>query len=91
MEFEYNCIEDLIFSPSFGDWVLSKKSRENKFWIEWENRNSHKIKMINTAKAIIHALQINFDIMPENEVNGEISKLMSVIINLNSGDGYKYR
>ena len=46
--------------------------------------------MINRAKAIIHALQINFDIMPENKVNDEISKLMSVIINLSSRDGYKY-
>ena len=72
--FECNGIEDLIFNSSFRNWVLSRQSSEAEFWENWKKQNPNKIEFINHSKAVIYALQINFDTLSNEQVNEEILK-----------------
>ncbi len=74
--FECNDIEDLVFNHSFRSWILAKRSPETQFWKNWEKRNQDKTEIINCAKAIIYALQIDFDTLSDEQVNEEISKVI---------------
>ena len=70
--FECNGIEDLVFNPSFRTWVLAGQTPETEFWTEWENQNPDKTELLNYAKAIIYAMQIDFKTLTNEQVNEEV-------------------
>ncbi len=72
--FECNGIEDLVFNSSFRNWVLSHQSPEAELWEDWKKQNPDKIEFINHSKAIIYALQIDFDTLSNDQVHEEILK-----------------
>jgi transmembrane sensor len=72
----YNSLEDLVFSRSFRNWVLDGNSPEADFWSGWLAKNPDKLEMVNQAKAIIYALQLNLRPLPEETVEREIDKVL---------------
>jgi hypothetical protein len=74
MWFKYNGIEDLVFNSSFRNWVLAGQSSQTTMWTEWEKQNPDKAELIKCAKAIVCALQIDFDTLSNDQVNEEIAK-----------------
>jgi transmembrane sensor len=57
--FECNSMEDLVFSRSFRNWVFNRDSPEAGFWENWIARNPDKQGLVDHAKAVIYALQLN--------------------------------
>jgi transmembrane sensor len=72
----YNTLEDLVFSRSFRNWVLNEIAPEADFWTDWLARNPEKHPMVNQAKAIIYALQLNLRPLPEETVEREIGRVL---------------
>ena len=72
----YNSLEDLVFSRSFRNWVLNENTPEADFWSGWLAENPDKQEMVNQAKAIIYALQLNLRPLPEETVEREIGKVL---------------
>lgn len=73
---ECNDIEDLIFNRSFQTWVLSGDPKESVFWDNWIAQHPEKLKLLNDAKAILYALQINFKALSSEDIDGEIKKIL---------------
>lgn len=73
---EYNSIEDLVFSRSFRNWVLTGDSSEAGFWEDWIARNQDRLEIVNHAKAIIYALQINRRELSEDDIEHEITRIL---------------
>lgn len=72
----YNTLEDLVFSSSFRNWVLKGDTPESDFWMDWQARHPDKTEMINQAKAIIYALQLNLRPLADDAVNREIERVL---------------
>jgi ferric-dicitrate binding protein FerR (iron transport regulator) len=72
----YNTLEDLVFSRSFRNWVLKGNAPEADFWMDWLARNPDKQEVVNQAKAIIYALQLNLRPLPEEVVEREIVQVL---------------
>jgi transmembrane sensor len=72
----YNTLEDLVFSRSFRNWVLNENAPEADFWTDWLARNPEKHPVVNQAKAIIYALQLNLRPLPEETVEREIGAVL---------------
>jgi len=73
---EYNSLEDLVFSRSFRNWVLQKNSPEAGFWESWAGRHPEKTALIQHAKAIIYALQPNWQQLTEEEIDTAVQKIL---------------
>lgn len=73
---DFKTLEDLVFSRSFRDWVLKGDTREADFWADWQARNPDMREIINQAKAIIYALQLNLRPLPEEKVDREITRVL---------------
>ena len=73
---EYNTLEDLVFSHSFRNWVLKGDTPEADFWSNWVARNPEKTGMVNHAKAIIFALQLNLRPLSDDAVDTEVRKVL---------------
>ena len=84
--FKCDNIEDLIFNKSFRNWVLYKQSQDTLFWESFVLENPDKYKLINDAKAIIYALQVNFKTLREEDINDEIRKVLLKINNQTHAD-----
>ena len=74
--FEYNSMEDLVFSRSFRNWVLDRTATEAGFWENWVSRHPEKREMVNHAKAVIYALQNNLQRLSEEEIDTEVQKAL---------------
>jgi len=74
--FECKTIEDLLFSRSFRNWVLHKNSPEAEFWENWVAQNPDKIELVNRAKSIVYAVQLNFSPLGEEAIQGEINNVL---------------
>jgi transmembrane sensor len=74
--FEYNSMEDLVFSRSFRNWVLDRDSPEAGFWEDWVTRNPEKSPMVHHAKAVIYALQLNLKKLSDEEIDTEVKKAL---------------
>jgi len=72
----YNTLEDLVFSGSFRNWVLHGTTPEADFWADWQARNPDKQELINQAKAIIYALQLNLRPIGDEAVEEEITRVL---------------
>jgi transmembrane sensor len=72
----YNSLEDLVFSRSFRNWVLNDNTPETDFWSGWLAENPDRQEMVNQAKAIIYALQLNLRPLSEETVEREIGKVL---------------
>jgi len=73
---EYNTLEDLVFSTSFRNWVLKGDSPEAGFWESWADRHPEKTALIQHAKAIIYALQPNWQQLTEEEIDTAVRKIL---------------
>src|SRR5690242_20838450 len=73
---EYNSLEDLVFSRSFRNWVLQESSPEAGFWEGWADRHPEKTALIQHAKAIIYALQPNWQQLTEEEIETAVQKIL---------------
>jgi ferric-dicitrate binding protein FerR (iron transport regulator) len=73
---EYNSLEDLVFSRSFRNWVLQENSSEAGFWESWVARHPEKTALIHHAKAIIYALQPNWQQLSEEDIDAEVWKIL---------------
>jgi len=73
---EYNSLEDLVFSGSFRNWVLQEDSPEAGFWESWAERHPEKTALIQHAKAIIYALQPNWQQLTEEEIDVAVQKIL---------------
>jgi hypothetical protein len=74
--FECTTVEDLLFNRSFRTWVLNRDSPESAFWENWIAENANKADLINRAKSIVYALQLNFKALDEEAIDGEIKKVL---------------
>lgn len=74
--FEYNSMEDLVFSRSFRNWVLDRNSPETGFWEDWVIRNPDKRNLVHHAKAVIYALQLNPKKLSDEEIDTEVKKAL---------------
>ena len=74
--FECTTVEDLLFNRSFRTWVLNRNSPESAFWENWIAENASKSELINRAKSIVYALQLNFKALDEEAIDGEIKKVL---------------
>ena len=68
--------EDLVFSRSFRNWVLGSEAAEAGFWENWLIRHPEKLELVQNAKAIIYALQLNLRNLSGEEIEGEIGRAM---------------
>jgi ferric-dicitrate binding protein FerR (iron transport regulator) len=73
---EYNNLEDLVFSRSFRNWVLQGNSPEAGFWESWAERHPEKTALIQHAKAIIYALQPDWQQLTEEEIDTAVQKIL---------------
>ncbi|HUB60960.1 MAG TPA: FecR domain-containing protein [Puia sp.] len=76
MSSEFNSMEDLVFSRSFRNWVLSGESPERTFWDHWIERNPDKAEMVKNARAAIYALHLHTTAVPADEIDEEIRKAL---------------
>src|ERR1700748_1318716 len=74
--FECNSMEDLVFSRSFRNWVFNRDSPESEFWENWIARNPDKRGMVDHAKAVIYALQLNPAMLSEEDIEAEVRKAL---------------
>src|SRR5882757_7445788 len=73
---EYNTLEDLVFSRSFRNWVLKGHTPEADFWANWVAQNPDKQNLVNHARAVIYALQLNLRPLPEEIIHTEVGKVL---------------
>jgi len=73
---EYNNLEDLVFSRSFRNWVLQGDSPEAVFWENWADRHPERTALIQHAKAIIYALQPNWQQLTEEEIDTAVTRIL---------------
>jgi ferric-dicitrate binding protein FerR (iron transport regulator) len=74
--FEFNSLEDLVFSRSFRNWVFDRNAPEAGFWEDWVVRNPDRREMVQHAKAVIYALQVNSQKLSDEEVDTEVRKAL---------------
>lgn len=79
--FECKTVEDLLFNRSFRNWVLDRNSPESEFWENWVTQHPEKKELINNAKSIVYALQLNFRTLEEEVIQGEINKVLQRLEN----------
>jgi len=74
--FECTTVEDLLFNRSFRTWVLNRNSPESEYWESWIAENTEKAELINHAKSIVYALQLNYKALDEASMEEEIRKVL---------------
>jgi hypothetical protein len=75
-EFDFDSLEDLVFSRSFRNWVLDKNCPEAEFWENWAARNPVRQDLVRHAKAVIYAMQFNGRKLSGKEKNAEVRKAL---------------
>src|SRR3569833_894892 len=73
---EYTTLEHLVFNASFKRWVLTNSEADAAYWNGWLQTNADKAGLINDARAVIQALQIDFTAHTNQEVNKQISIIL---------------
>lgn len=68
-------IERLIADPSFRDWVLARPGADAVRWDDWEKQHAGQAELINTAKAIVLALQLKEESVSSKVIKEEVYKL----------------
>jgi transmembrane sensor len=76
MASEFNSLEDLVFSRSFRNWVLSRDSSEHAFWENWVQCNPEKAEIVKNAKAVVYALHLNTAVLSADEIDEEARKAL---------------
>src|SRR5688572_26462105 len=74
---EFSTIEDLVFNPSFRNWVLYNRIEDQQYWLQWLKDSPEKANLLNYAKAIVYALSANHKQLSEEEVKEEIQSIIS--------------
>lgn len=73
---EYTTLDDLVSSHTFRDWVLQGDTPEAEFWTNWTARKPERGELVSQARAVIHALHLNLQPLPEEAVNAETEKVL---------------
>jgi transmembrane sensor len=82
--FECNSIEDLVFSRSFRNWVLTGDSAEAGFWESWIAAHPEKAEIVQHSKAVIYALQLNLKKLSEEDTEKEIELILQKLMDVPS-------
>jgi ferric-dicitrate binding protein FerR (iron transport regulator) len=69
-------IEQLVFDPSFRNWVIYKDQQASEVWKEWLRAHPGQEQSLNHAKAIVYALQLDRKLLSDEEINEEIRKIL---------------
>jgi ferric-dicitrate binding protein FerR (iron transport regulator) len=72
----YNTLEDLVFSRSFRDWVLKGDTPEGEFWTNWAALTPERMTLVNQAKAVIIAFQLDGKPLSGETVDVEVEKVL---------------
>ena len=73
---EYNDLEDLVFSRSFRNWVLQCEAADMIFWEDWLSRHSDKADLVQHARAVVYALQLNLRTLSDAEIDLEMGRAL---------------
>ena len=73
---DFNTLEDLVFSRSFRNWVLNREGPEADFWTNWVAQNPDRAELVNQAKAVIYALQLQLRPLSEGVIDTEVQKVL---------------
>lgn len=73
---QYNSVEDLVFSRSFRNWVLKGDCPEAGFWSDWTARNPDKTSLVDQARAVIAALELNLKPLSAAAIEAEREKVL---------------
>jgi len=76
---DYSTLEDLAFSRSFRNWVLNPEGPEADFWTNWVADNAGRVELVNQAKAVIDALELNLKSLPGRTVDAEVRKVLQKV------------
>ncbi len=69
-------IEDFVQDPYFRRWVFGKLPPEDRFWEVWQTTHPEREELIEKAKSMVIALQVN----PVDENPEEIEKAIQAIL-----------
>jgi ferric-dicitrate binding protein FerR (iron transport regulator) len=69
-------IEDFVQDPYFRRWVLGKLPPEDRFWEVWQTTHPEREELLEKAKSMVIALQIN----PADENSEEIKNAIEAIL-----------
>jgi len=72
----YDSLDDLVFSRSFRNWALNPEGPEADFWTNWLAYNPDRLPLVNQAKAVIYAFQLNLRPLPEGAIDVEVRKVL---------------
>jgi transmembrane sensor len=72
-------IEDFVQDLYFRKWVLGKLPQENLNWENWLNKNPEKQTLIDEAKSLVIASQIEEIEMPTNKIQQSIDEILNHI------------
>jgi transmembrane sensor len=78
--FECNGIEDLVFSRSFRNWVLTGDTPEAGYWEGWIAAHPEKGEIVQHAKAVIYALQLNLKRLSDEDTEKEIERILQKLM-----------
>ncbi len=73
---EISTIEDLVFNPSFRNWVLYNRVEDQQYWHQWLKNHPEKSNLLNYAKAIVYALSASHKQLSDEEVKEEIQSII---------------
>jgi transmembrane sensor len=72
-------IEDIVQDLYFRKWVLGKLPKENLDWENWLNKNPEKQAIIEEAKSLVIASQIEEIEMPNDIIQQNINEILNYI------------
>lgn len=72
-------LEDFVQDLFFRKWVLGKLPQENLNWENWLNKNPEKQAIIEEAKSLVIASQIEEIEMPTNRIQQNINEILNHI------------
>ncbi|GAB3503780.1 FecR family protein [Emticicia fontis] len=70
-------IEDFVQDPYFRRWVLGKLSPEDRFWEVWQTTHPEREEMLEKARSMVIALQINPVADDPEEIQNAIEAILA--------------
>lgn len=70
-------VDQLVFDPSFRDWVLGRPGADTERWNDWEKQHGAQAELIGTAKAIVLALQLKKAPLSRRDIEDEVLRIRS--------------
>ena len=78
-DFRLYDITDFVMDEDFIRWVHEKRTDDDMFWNNWLRQHPEKHLVVAEARRIIESIQIEPVLIPDQQVEQEIDKLMQII------------